>query len=94
MSGESLQVSRAELSELIGDALDARLDARRTIDEDTHRLDHDWIAEERSRRRARAVSIAKVRESVIGWIVIALLSGIGTLVYSAAKLVMREGGGE
>lgn len=84
-------LTREQLRREFAAAIDEALDNRRSIDEETHRLDHEWIREERERRHARAASIAKVRESVLGWLIIAIVSGIGTLVYHGYEAMKRGG---
>jgi len=61
--------------------LEEVLDARAPVDKETHIKHHDFIdilLEEREKSKALK---EKVKTQVIGWGIVAFLSGIGTAVY-------------
>lgn len=76
------------------DAVDSVLERRRGIDADLHRVHHEFLAGELERRRAtvarlqsRRESWRRIRESVVGWLIITTLAGIGSAVYVAAQWI-------
>lgn len=75
-------------------AVDAVLERRRGIPGDVHHMHHEFIDGEIERRRvkretldARRASWTRIRESVIGWLIITVLAGVGSAAYVAAQWV-------
>lgn len=67
--------------ELIAEAVTAALDRRRRVDETTHQRHHEvlqcWLDKE-AERRAR---LGRIKESVLGWVLISLIGGAGMLAW-------------
>jgi hypothetical protein len=66
----------------IADALDARLDKRRSIDEATHKEDHEFVRGLIRKERERKEFWLKVKQQVGGWSVVVVLTGIGAAVWN------------
>lgn len=88
MSERLANLTRDDLEQ----AVDAVLERRRGIPGDKHRVHHEFIEAEIERRRvkseqraSRAESWRRIRESVIGWLIITTLAAIGSAVYVAAS---------
>lgn len=67
---------------------DRRMD--NMMESDEHQLHHAFIREmilEKSEQRARRESL---KMSLIGWIIIAVLGGVGTLVYRGFRYTLEH----
>lgn len=73
-----MSVDREEMKDVLNEVLDER----KSIGEEKHRLDHEFLGEwrerELKRERNRAIRIEKIKTQVGGWFVIALIISIGS----------------
>lgn len=73
-------------------AIDETLARRRSIDEETHRQDHEFLKTWREREMRKRDSREKVREQVVGWSIITMLSGVGYAAYRGAVNLLHKAG--
>ena len=71
-----VETVRRVLSEEMG----KQLDHRRTVSEEQHRTDHEFIELLRDREARRQKRWDQVTNSTLGFVVIALIGGIGSAV--------------
>lgn len=57
------------------------LHEHRTIDDETHRTDHEFIKFLKEREERKIARWEKVRQQVYGWGIIMAIGSIGTAVY-------------
>lgn len=65
----------------LASALREVLNEQRSIDDETHRHDHEFIKFLKEREERRIARWEKIRQQVYGWGIIMLLGSIGTAVY-------------
>lgn len=74
-------------------AVHAALDERDGLDRETHRAHHDYvarrIAREIKREERRAELSDKIRATVIGGLVLTLVTAAGTGLYNVGKFVIE-----
>jgi len=73
-------------------ALEEVLDARAPVDKETHIKHHEFVdilIEERQKKKERN---EKIKTQVIGWGILAILSGIGTALYHWFSHFVQNGG--
>jgi hypothetical protein len=90
------QITREELQEVVETAVGAALDGRRRIDPETHNEHHEFVQMLIRRQRQREALWAHVRKHVIGWAVVAVITGVGSLGWQIFRLAARgleRGGG-
>lgn len=79
----------------IHDVIHKTLDERDSIDRHTHRDHHRFISSLLKRREKNAELWEKIKSSVIGWLIIGFLSGlgwVGIMVYEGVKASMKASG--
>lgn len=65
-------------------------DVKEVVDEDEFRVHVEFVREMIRVHKDRRDLWKKVRESTLGWLVIAILSGVGTLVYNGISWYMNR----
>lgn len=79
-------------AEIAKRAIHEVLDERNRIDQDTHHADHLWVRSKRereqNRERRRQEQWDKVRASVIGAVLIAIVLSAGSFLYNVGKFVI------
>lgn len=73
-------------------AVHAALDERDGLDRETHRAHHDYVAQRISRERRReerAIELRdKVKATIIGGLLLTLVTVIGTGLYNVGKFII------
>jgi len=94
-----MALSREDKEDLVG-AITEVLNRRRSIDEAQHRVHHKWVEskmQKEAEKEQRSKELrAKLEESVLGWLIIVFLAGIGVMAYQAAIGALKKainGGG-
>lgn len=79
-------------ADAIKQAVHAALNERNGLDRDTHRAHHDYLnrrIEREERRERRRQEIAdKIKATVVGGLLLLVLSGAVTVLYNVGKFVM------
>ena len=79
-------------AEAIKQAVHAALNERDGLDRERHRNDHDWVYERRQREQLRAqrreMLHDKVKATVVGGLLLLVLSGAVTVLYNVGKFVI------
>ena len=81
--------STQELADAVATALREQL-ANLTVPEDMHREHHEFIRTYIEERRIKQERAEKIKTQVLGWGIVALLSGIGTAFYNALQHVREH----
>jgi hypothetical protein len=82
MAGTGLnEAAREDIRALLNEVLDSR----RSIDEETHLADHQWIRGRVMHEQRAAERAEKIKAQVGGWAAIGLLTGIGYTVWEWLK---------
>ena len=79
-------------AEAIKQAVHAALNERDGLDRERHSDDHDWVYERRQRDQRRAqrreMLHDKVKATVVGGLLLLVLSGAVTVLYNVGKFVI------
>lgn len=81
---EDEHMNPQELKKLLNDVLDER----DRIDQHRHKADHEFITELRERYAARKELIDKVKKSIVGMIVVAIVSQIFHALYLVGHFIL------
>lgn len=72
-----MSVERDEMKAVLNEVLDER----KSISESTHRRDHEFVGDLVARAKRKNERFEKVKTNVLGWLVITIILGAGSVVW-------------
>lgn len=62
----------------------------RSIEDNSHKAQHEWISMQIEREKRAQISRQKIKDQLLGWAIIAALSAIGLLTAGGVKALIHR----
>lgn len=85
------EMDKDELTLMLENALTKVLNEGRSITDEQHRLDHEWLERQRENDRKWAVRWEKLQTSIIGGIALLILGGLGWVGKIVIEHILSRG---
>lgn len=85
------EMDKDELTLMLENALTKVLNEGRSITDEQHRLDHEWLERQRENDRKWAARWEKLQTSIIGGIALLILGGLGWVGKIVIEHILSRG---
>lgn len=85
------EMDKDELTLMLENALNKVLNEGRSITDEQHKLDHDWLTRQREKDRKWDARWEKLQTSIIGGLALAILGGLGWVGKIVVENILQRG---